>query len=324
MNLPATQAPAPVITGKDLVDHMMSAMSPCTVLARKADLKHFAKWLDAPDSITAASQLLAMHPGEANILAMRYRNDMIKTHAPATVNRRLCTLRQIVKVGRILGKIFWTLEVPGCKTEPYKDTRGPGVEAIRIAFQVFDDLSTPAFNKYTNARATRDRALIWLLAGVGLRVSEAVNLDREDFDFDGCRVHVKGKGRLEKEWHTIPTQARDALDLWLDYSDHVDTPFIFFSLGPGKYAPTRKRLSTGAVRYITQSLGLGSPHGLRHTAITTGLAETGDPRAVQKYARHASIGTTMIYDDNRQDFAGQVAQKVADFYSSSSIGPSSI
>ncbi|HEX9485609.1 MAG TPA: hypothetical protein VF976_00965 [Gemmatimonadales bacterium] len=53
------------------------------------------------------------------------------------------------------------------------------------------------------------------------------------------------------------------------------------------------------------------PRGLRHAAITGALDLTGDQRAVQRFSRHKDVRTLTIYDDNRQDLAGDVAWRVA-------------
>jgi len=59
-------------------------------------------------------------------------------------------------------------------------------------------------------------------------------------------------------------------------------------------------------------IGLVRPHGLRHAAITHALDVTGgDVRRVQKFSRHRDLRTLTVYDDNRQDIAGQVAAMVA-------------
>jgi integrase/recombinase XerC len=64
---------------------------------------------------------------------------------------------------------------------------------------------------------------------------------------------------------------------------------------------------------LGQAVGLKTrPHGLRHASITAALdANNGDVRAVQRHARHASPDTTIKYDDNRRDLAGNVAASLA-------------
>jgi integrase len=54
------------------------------------------------------------------------------------------------------------------------------------------------------------------------------------------------------------------------------------------------------------------PHGVRHSSITTGLNLVNDPRAVQRHARHASLETTMIYDDAKEDLGSQVSKRISE------------
>jgi integrase/recombinase XerC len=107
--------------------------------------------------------------------------------APATINRRLVALRSSVKLARTLGLIAWVLEVEGVRTEPYRDTRGPGHAGFRQLLAVLADRSNP--------KAVRDRALLRLLYDLGLRRAEVVGLDTEDLDLAAGTVAVLGKGR---------------------------------------------------------------------------------------------------------------------------------
>jgi integrase/recombinase XerC len=68
------------------------------------------------------------------------------------------------------------------------------------------------------------------------------------------------------------------------------------------------------VRQIGERVGLGvRPRGLRHAAITRALDLTGgDIRSVQKFSRHKDVRLLQRYDDNRQDLAGVVAQRLAE------------
>ena len=59
-------------------------------------------------------------------------------------------------------------------------------------------------------------------------------------------------------------------------------------------------------------MGVVRPHGLRHAAITEALDLTkGNVRAVQRFSRHRDLRTLTIYDDNRQDLAGEIARQLA-------------
>jgi integrase/recombinase XerC len=76
-------------------------------------------------------------------------------------------------------------------------------------------------------------------------------------------------------------------------------------------------LEANGVYWLVRSLGAqvditARPHGFRHSSITVGLERVRDPRKVQKHGRHASMDTTMIYDDALSNFAGEVAKVVSE------------
>lgn len=147
----------------------------------------------------------------------------------------------------------------------------------------------------TPAEAARDTAILEILYGGGLRVSELCGLDRGDLDFAAGTVRVLGKGRKER---VIPVgeTAMDALAAHLDHrpSGAHDAP-VFSS-------PRLPRLYPGFVqlmvkRYLTLA-GLPadlSPHKLRHSCATHLLDAGADLRLVQEQLGHASLSTTQLY-----------------------------
>jgi integrase/recombinase XerC len=122
-----------------------------------------------------------------------------------------------------------------------------------------------------------------------------------------------GKARSQKEPMTLPEPTKAALEAWLQARGTEDGPLFvnFHRAGKGG------RLTGSAVYFIVRELGTKAgltvrPHGLRHLAITSALDLTnGDLRAVQKFSRHKDVRVLNIYDDNRQDVAGDVARLVA-------------
>lgn len=145
------------------------------------------------------------------------------------------------------------------------------------------------------------------------RRGEAVELDREHVDLSSGTVQVRGKGRRQRDALRLPEPTADALRAWLTWRG--DGPgALFTSLDPA----SRGHRLTGhsvyrMIRRLGDRLGLRArPHGLRHAAITEALDLThGDARAVRRFARHASLDTVLVYDDNRRDLGGQVARLVA-------------
>ncbi|MGP1674410.1 MAG: site-specific tyrosine recombinase XerD [Candidatus Limnocylindrales bacterium] len=150
----------------------------------------------------------------------------------------------------------------------------------------------------------RDRALLELLYAAGLRVSEAINLDREDLSIDGAFVRVIGKGDKER-LVPIGEVSIDWLGAWLEGpraalldQDHVAP----VRGGPLFLGDRGRRLARqqawAAVGRAAERAGLDgkvSPHTLRHSFATHLLEGGADLRVVQELLGHASISTTQLY-----------------------------
>lgn len=143
--------------------------------------------------------------------------------------------------------------------------------------------------------AARDVAVLTMLYGLGLRISEALALDGADWPFGEALV-IRGKGGKERMVPVLPA-ARAAVADYLRLSPwplQPDTP-LFRGVRGG-------RLAQGAVQQamasLRQSLGLpetATPHALRHSFATHLLAAGGDLRTIQQLLGHASLSTTQVY-----------------------------
>ena len=148
----------------------------------------------------------------------------------------------------------------------------------------------------------RDRAIIELLYGAGLRVAELVGLDVVDVQRSERLVRVRGKGRKER---IVPfgRSALEALEAYLPIRAawrlggrrHDDAEPLFVNQRGGRLTDRSvRRLLTAAIRSIAELHQL-HPHALRH-AFATHLLEAGmDLRAIQELLGHASLATTEIY-----------------------------
>ncbi len=141
----------------------------------------------------------------------------------------------------------------------------------------------------------RDRLLLELLYGCGLRISEAVGLNLEDFDRGERWVRVRGKGRKERQ---IPygTKAGEALETWLKVRRSETEPRAIFLNHRGL------RLTDRGARnlvkfYATYVAGNSSihPHTLRHAFATDLLSSGADLRAIQELLGHSRLSTTQKY-----------------------------
>lgn len=143
----------------------------------------------------------------------------------------------------------------------------------------------------------RDRALITLLYGAGLRISEALSLKRGDAPL-GNALTVLGKGRKERSVPILPVIG-EAIDDYVKQVPHDLGPSApLFLSKRGK--PMSPREAQALMQNLRSRLGLSekaTPHALRHSFATHLLAHGGDLRAVQELLGHASLSTTQVYTE---------------------------
>lgn len=150
-------------------------------------------------------------------------------------------------------------------------------------------------------QATRDAALLGMLAELGLRVGEALALDVESFRTNrGHRtVRVVGKGGKMREL-PIPAPLGRDLDAWLARRGDQSGPLFTTATGKRVDQPAVFRLvrRVGAAAGLPEAAKL-SPHSLRHTVATAALDAGAELRDVQDMLGHADPRTTRRYDRSR-------------------------
>jgi integrase/recombinase XerD len=260
-------------------------LAPRTVDAYRRDLDDFCRWLEdaghdgSPDAVSP-DQLAAY------VASMRAAG-----LAATTIARRIAALRSFFRHQVLLGmrgdNPAAELELPR-RRRTLPRTLSPG-EMERLIE------AAPG----TTPRSLRDRALAELLYGAGLRVSEAVGLDKAGVDLDQRLVRCIGKGSKER---VVPVgrEAVDALRRYLSrgrpYLDRRHRPELFLNAQGG--ALTR----AGAfliLRKLADAAGLEPgrvhPHLLRHSFATHLLEGGADLRSVQEMLGHADLATTELY-----------------------------
>jgi len=161
--------------------------------------------------------------------------------------------------------------------------------------------------------ARRDAALLDLLYGLGLRVSEAITLPRDALRFEDDVVLVQGKGGKQR---LVPLGAkvRATLKAWLEGGETgraaVAKPAVATILVGPRGAPLSRMAAWNSVRTLCLRAGLDaetiSPHTFRHTFATHLIEAGADLRAVQELLGHADISTTQIYTHLDQDYLREV------------------
>lgn len=213
-----------------------------------------------------------------------------------TIARRLSSLRSFFKYAQTQGII---------QQNPTDELDNPKLDKKLPVSLNYDQIShlfdQPDTDTYLGFR---DRTIMELFYSSGLRVSELVALNRQDFDFDNLTVKLKGKGKKER---IVPITKNAAA--WIkSYLNHperhhgsdihsaeVDPKAIFLN----KHGT---RLTTRSVDrkfdlYLARSglAGKVTPHTIRHTIATHWLENGMDLKTIQILLGHSSLSTTTIY-----------------------------
>lgn len=300
---------------RDLLELFLAGRAARTLDAYREDLRDLARHLGLQVDETIA-RLIGGGAGAAHRLALAYRGALLERKlAPATVNRRLASLRSLVRMARITGLVDWELELPGVRQKTLRDTAGPGKAGFQRLLR--------AAAAQEPGKAARDVAILRLLHDVALRRAELIGLDVDDVELEGAPAcaWVVGKGSLERTRVNLPGPTVAAVAAWLAVRGEEAGPF-FRNLD--RAAKGDGRLSGSGVYKLLRSLGATAgvgrgarPHGLRHTAITTALERAGELgipiEEVLSFSRHApgSIGLLLVYRDNLKNRQGELANLVA-------------
>lgn len=145
--------------------------------------------------------------------------------------------------------------------------------------------------------AARNTAIITLLYACGLRVSEALALDRKDTPL-GTSLTILGKGNKERIVPVLPA-AREAVDLYLalsPQSTQADSP-LFIGVRGSRLNPREVQKLMVSLRARLGLQSTATPHALRHSFATHLLSAGGDLRSIQELLGHASLSTTQLYTE---------------------------
>jgi integrase/recombinase XerD len=254
--------------------------SPRTVEAYRRDLTALGTYLGKPI-------------GEATLEELETYTAQLRADglSAATIARRTAAARSFYKHQQLLGARADNpaagIKLPR-RAKPLPKTLSPG-EAERLI----------AAANGTQPRALRDQALVELLYGAGLRVSECVGLEKAGVDLDDRLVRVVGKGGKERVV-PIGRHAAEAIRRYLSrgrpFLDRRHRPELFLNARGGGLTRAGAFL---ILRTLAEKAGLDPqrvhPHLLRHSFATHLLEGGADLRSVQEMLGHADLSTTELY-----------------------------
>jgi integrase/recombinase XerD len=267
--------------------------SPLTLSAYRRDLRRYVAFLAGRDRSLGTAT-----PADVDAFATSLRNEGL---APASTTRTLVAVRTMHRYLAAEGVLATdpTTEVES----PRRPAALPKALDEESVVRLLDAVGTGL--EPADPVALRDRALLELLYGTGIRVSEACGLGFGDLDLDGALVRVLGKRSKER----IVPVGRPALRAVEDYLDRgrpalvpdrwaqrSDADAVFLGTRGRRL---RRQAAWEVIRRWALVAGLDperlSPHVLRHSCATHLLDHGADIRTVQELLGHASVSTTQIY-----------------------------
>jgi integrase/recombinase XerC len=263
-----------------------SAHTVCAYRRDLASLAAFAQGRQSPALADVRSVDVHLLRSWLGVLARR--------HSASTIARKVAAVRSWMRFLRRRGHL---------KVSPAEELATPKVRrplptvlSADAARQVVEAPSSET------CRGARDRAILEVLYGSGLRVGELCELDLEAVDLDRAEARVRGKGNKER---LVPlgSQSVAALRHWLSLRSRMVHPKTGFQDPKALFLALRgRRIGRRAVQSVVQRYGASGagradlhPHALRHTCATHMLDGGADLRAIQEVLGHARLSTTQRY-----------------------------
>lgn len=265
--------------------------SPHTTEAYGRDLAAFLSFLtDHFGERPGAAQLKSLQPADVRAYLAKRRRDGLESRS---LLRALAAVRNFLRF--LEKKGLARTDVFGAVRPPKRPHSLPKALTIPDARDIVDPTQR-AGEAREGWVIARDAAVLALLYGAGLRISEALSIGRAEAPVGAAdRVMILGKGGKSR---TVPVIApvREAIEAYLALCpyDLAGGPLFVGARG----GPLSPRIVQLAVQRLRGALGLpdsATPHALRHSFATHLLGKGGDLRTIQELLGHASLSTTQIY-----------------------------
>lgn len=262
-------------------------LSPLTAQAYRADLGQFTEWLERGGCTMLGSV--------DRRLLRRYVSFLgTKRYARRSIARKASAIRSLLR---------WAMLHDLIETDPSDDLAVPKLDRpLPKVLKATDATQLCESPDPDQLGGARDRAMLELLYGSGLRVAELCGLDLDDVDLAHGRLRVTGKGRKQRQL-PIGDAARRALIVYV--AEERSTLLATARDGADRFAlflnRRGNRVTPRSVRHVMTKYASGaglppvSPHSLRHSFATHLLDGGADLRTVQELLGHENLATTQIY-----------------------------
>ena len=270
--------------------------SPHTVSAYQSDLEQFFTFLNNPERTGPPPPPEITHPSEVTYHHIRnWMVHLMEDHTARSVNRKLATLRKYFK---------FLLRESLITGNPASKVQSPKI-VKHLPIVVEDEKLNAMLNDATafggDFEGVRDKLIIEILFGTGIRLAELVGLKEEGVDFHNGTIKVLGKRNKER---IIPIN-QELKQLLVRYSElkksenfhNNSLTLIVTNKGTEAYPKFIYLIVQRYLSYISTQ-DKKSPHVLRHTFATSLLNRGADLNAIKELLGHANLSATQVYTHN--------------------------
>jgi integrase/recombinase XerC len=264
--------------------------SPRTIENYARDLTRFFEFLgDHLEDEAGLANLMDLSVGDFRAFLASRRAEGL---APRSIARNLSTLRgffrHMEREGVGINHNLARLRTPKTPHSIPKPLSEPAAKAL------INDAAQTSAEPWVAARNT---ALVTLIYACGLRVSEALSLNRSDAPLPPA-ITILGKGNKERLVPVLPV-AQKAVDAYLKLCPHglASDDALFVGVRGARLNPREVQKLMVTLRARLGLPSTATPHALRHSFATHLLSAGGDLRSIQELLGHASLSTTQIYTE---------------------------
>jgi integrase/recombinase XerC len=259
--------------------------SPHTVRNYASDLEQFRDYFSPP-----GAQAPALISIDAALLREWLTSLYDRKLDPISIRRKLAAVRSFFQF------LLREKSVPSNAARVLRTPKAPKrVPIVPTAEQTNTLVDQVGLDKFERPYPERDVALFELLYGCGLRISELVGLNLDDFDLGERWIRVRGKGRKERQ---VPYGEKASASLKKYLAQRAAKPgeraLLVNHRGERLSDRGAREIVKFYARMISGDAGL-HPHSLRHAYATHLLADGADLRAIQELLGHARLATTQKY-----------------------------
>jgi integrase/recombinase XerC len=261
-----------------------------TILSYATDIEQFTSFLQDIDSS------LSIEQATSKTIRSWIVSLIEKNISPRTVNRKIASLRSFYKY---LLKREYIIDNPATKLRPVKTSK-----LLPQFVQESDmDLLLDHVEFPNDLEGIRDRLIIQLLYGTGIRLAELIGLKYSDIDLYNGTIKVKGKRNKER---IIPLNLENqrlikAFKKERDFQLETQNEYLIVTASGEPSYPMMIQRVIKKYLSITSKVKKKSPHVLRHSFATHMLNNGADLNAVKDLLGHANLAATQVYTHNSMD-----------------------